>query len=148
MSSKAKERALAPEAAPPEAYNHVTKESKDAPSHGLFHAMAKAPWPFLLFWPVVFCALIGLGFSQDDIIEDEIAKTWVPTRSDYAQDEKYSSQFGKGTVTVSSFAAMAIARDGGNLFTENRLEAIRARMEATEKTTVRIIVDVMLDTSC
>lgn len=34
---------------------------------------------------------------------------------------------------------MAISRDGGNLFTESRLNEIRARMEETESLTVRTI---------
>ena len=39
-------------------------------------------------------------------------------------------------MTASSFAAMAISRDGGNLFTEERMEEIRARMKQAEETTV------------
>jgi hypothetical protein len=48
----------------------------------------------------------------------------------------YGAQLGRDDLAISSFAAMAIARDGKNLFTESRLEEIRARMEAAEGTTV------------
>ena len=34
---------------------------------------------------------------------------------------------------------MAIARDGGNLMTSDRLETIRARMQETEEITVRLV---------
>jgi hypothetical protein len=42
----------------------------------------------------------------------------------------------KEETDVTLFVSMAIARDGGNLFTENRLEKIRQRMEKVEATTV------------
>ena len=75
--------------------------------------------------------------TQDDIIEDEVAKIWIPTEGDYAKDLDYADEFGNGGgLGISSFAAMAISRDGANIFTEPRLEEIRARMEVMESTTV------------
>ena len=76
--------------------------------------------------------------TQDDIIEDEVAQIWIPTEGDYAQDLEYADKYGNGGgLGISSFAAMAISRDGENIFTEARLEEIRARMEVMENTTVR-----------
>jgi hypothetical protein len=55
---------------------------------------------------------------------------------DYAKNVRYAESLGEGDLATTNFAAMAIARDGGNLFTEERLEEIRQRMEKAEGTTV------------
>jgi hypothetical protein len=62
---------------------------------------------------------------------------WIPTSGDYANNQRYAKSVGKDDLNAASFAAMAIARDGGNLFTRSRLEEIRTRMEQAERTTVR-----------
>jgi hypothetical protein len=103
----------------------------------LFHRMAIHPWFYMLFWPILFAFLIGFGWTQEDIIEDEVTNIWIPTSGSYYNDVSYAASLGEEDLPTSSFAAMAIARDGGNLFTESRLEEIRTRMEKTEKTTVR-----------
>lgn len=107
------------------------------PSSGaLFRSMATYPWPYIVTLPVVFLFLICFGWLQDDIVEDEVTNIWIPTSGSYANDVKYAKDLGKDDLDASSFAAMSIARDGKNLFTERRLEEIRARMEKTESTTV------------
>jgi hypothetical protein len=103
----------------------------------LFHHMAIHPWFYMLFWPILFAFLIGFGWTQEDIIEDEVTNIWIPTSGSYYNDVTYAASLGEADLSTSSFAAMSIARDGGNLFTESRLEEIRMRMEKTEKTTVR-----------
>ena len=110
-------------------------ETKDRCS--LFYHMTVVPWPYLVFWPAVFACLIGFGWTQDDIVEDEVTKLWIPTSGQYAQNVEYAKMYGKNKLGATSFAAMSIARDGGNLFQETRLEEIRARMEKMEKLTVR-----------
>jgi hypothetical protein len=102
----------------------------------LFHHMAIMPWPYLIILPAVFVVLIGVGWTQDSYIEEEVAKIWIPTRGSYAKNIAYAESLGEGDLATTNFAAMAIARDGGNLFTEERLEEIRQRMEKAESTTV------------
>jgi hypothetical protein len=106
----------------------------------LFHHMATHPWFYMLFWPILFSFLIGFGWTQDEIIENGVNNLWIPTRGSYHDDVTYAASLGEndlGTLPTSSFAAMSIARDGGNLFTESRLTEITARMQKTERTTVR-----------
>jgi hypothetical protein len=103
----------------------------------IFHHMAIHPWFYMLFWPVLFSFLIGFGWTQDDIIEDEVTNIWIPTSGSYHNDVSYAASLGEDDLPTSSFAAMSIARDGGNLFTESRLNEIAARMEKAEQTTVR-----------
>lgn len=102
----------------------------------LFHHMASMPWPYLVILPIAFLLLIGFGWTQEDYIEDQVALIWIPTEGDYALDVNYASSLGVDNSGATSFAAMSIARDGGNLFTESRLEEIRMRMEKAEGTTV------------
>ena len=103
----------------------------------LFHSMATMPWPYLFILPAVFVVLIGVGWTQDNYIEEEVAKIWIPTKGSYAKNIEYAESLGEGDLATTNFAAMAIARDGGNLFTEERLQEIRQRMEKAEGTTVR-----------
>jgi hypothetical protein len=103
----------------------------------LFYWMIKHPLPFLFFVPVVLAFLIGFGWSQDEIIEVELSNIWIGTSGPYARDTEYAKQRNRSKLPVSTFAAMAIARDRGNLFTASRLEEIRARMEKTESIQVR-----------
>jgi hypothetical protein len=94
------------------------------------------PWPYMLVLPIVFVFLIGFGWSIEDKIEDNVANIWIPESGEHAKDLEYAKELGMDEFSLSSFAAMAIARDGGNLFTVERLEEIRSRMEKTEGTTV------------
>jgi hypothetical protein len=103
----------------------------------LFYHMATHPWFYMLFWPILFSCLIAFGWTQDDIIENEVTNIWIPTSGSYYNDVTYAASLGEDDLATSSFAAMSIARDGGNLFTEPRLMEIMARMEKTERTTVR-----------
>ena len=105
----------------------------------LFHHMALHPLPYVIFWPVLFVLLIAFGWSRDDIIEDDVSKIWIPQSGAYAADVAYARSLKREDLGATSFAAMAIARDGGNLFTADRLETIRARMEETERFSVRNI---------
>lgn len=102
----------------------------------VFHYMAVQPWPFAIVIPCILAVLIGVGWTRDDIIEEQVSSIWVPTRSSFKQDRDYAESLGKGETNVTPFLAMAKSRDGGNLFTESRLEEIRARMEQVEATTV------------
>ena len=89
--------------------------------------------------PIVLAVLIGVGWTREGIIEDEVHNIWVPTQSDFVDDLRYLKKVGKYDSLTTTFVAMAIARDGKNVFTEERLEEIRTRMEYTEKTTVSSI---------
>jgi hypothetical protein len=107
-------------------------------TRGLFYRMATYPLPFLFLLPVVFAVLIGLGWSKDknEIVENHIDNIWISTSGSYARDKAYLKSLGRVEGSISSFLAMAVARDRGNLFTASRLEEIRACMEKTERTTV------------
>jgi hypothetical protein len=115
----------------------VDDDASDLPRRPyIFWHMTVFPWPYLFLLPIVLACLIGFGWSQDDIIEDEVNKLWIPQSGEYAQDKAYAQTLGQDTLGSSSFAAMAIARDGQNLFTASRLEEIRARMERAESVSV------------
>ena len=109
----------------------------------LFEAMISnraVHWLFLLVIPILWIVLIVVGWTQDDIIETDVNAIWTKQRGSYKQDLDYAEQFSEGALgDLTSFAAMAVARDGGNLFTPDRLEIIRQRMEEAESTTVRKI---------
>jgi hypothetical protein len=47
----------------------------------LFHHMAIMPWPYLIILPALFAVLIAVGWTQDNYIEDEVDKIWIPTVS-------------------------------------------------------------------
>eukprot|EP00978_Attheya_sp_CCMP212_P025628 scaffold82799_cov44-Attheya_sp.AAC.2 len=102
--------------------------------------MARFPWPWMLVLPVIFAILAGAGWSQDEIVETEVANIWIATSGDYYKDKEYRlSLLPPGNSArggASSFAAVASSRDGTNIFTADRLEEIRTRMEATESVTV------------
>ena len=104
--------------------------------HPLFDIMAKYPLPFLLVIPIALFILIGFGWSTDDKVETEVANIWIPQDGDYAKDVDYAKSVGKNDLTATSFAALAISRDGGNIMTESRLKEIEQRMQETEATTV------------
>jgi hypothetical protein len=101
--------------------------------------MATHPFLFLVVYPVACIVLMVIGFTRDGIIEDEVSNIWIPTEGTFAKDLDYAEGLGAAeSLGTASFAAMAIARDGGNLFRADRLAEIRARMEVTERTTVRV----------
>lgn len=121
----------------------VEEEEEAVEKSYLFMTMARHPLPFLLIIPLVFIALTAAGWSQDDYVETEVSNIWIATTGSYWKDKKYEENLsdddeggssGRGSTTA--FAAMAISRDGDNLFTANRLEEIRRRMEKTEATTI------------
>jgi hypothetical protein len=102
----------------------------------LFHNMAARPWPWLLFIPAVYIVLIVLAFySHESYVEGPMRNLWMPTieGGDYEANQVYL----KDIASVSIFSAIAVARDGGNLLTESRLDEITARMQTTEAATVR-----------
>ncbi|KAL7573818.1 hypothetical protein ACA910_007843 [Epithemia clementina (nom. ined.)] len=101
-----------------------------------FSHMSSMPLPYLLILPIAFVLLAGFGWSQDEYIEDKVSDIWIPTRGAYAQDLDYAQSLGKDRLPYTSFAAMAISRDGENIFTASRLDEIRQRMEKTESTTI------------
>jgi predicted nucleic acid-binding Zn-ribbon protein len=127
----------------------VVKDKKDsagdgdddefANAHPFFLFMARHPWPFLVLLPIAFFLLIGFGWSTSDKIEDEVTNLWIAQDGHYAADVNYMNSLGVDDLGASSFAALAIARDGGNMMTAERLALVRERMEETEKTQVRFV---------
>jgi len=101
----------------------------------LFKLITVVPWPFLILVPAVLVVFLAVGWTRSDIIEQEVANIWIPQRGKLARNKQYASDIGFEGFS-SGFAAMAISRDGKNLLKEDRLEEIRARMEAAESTTV------------
>ena len=104
----------------------------------LFSRMADHPWPFLFALPILYIIFIGLGYSTDNKIEESVGNLWIAENGDFAKDQAYAARYGMNELDASSFAAMAVARDGKNIMTETRLEEIRARMELAEGTTVGV----------
>ena len=104
----------------------------------LFSFMADYPWPFLVFIPFVFALLVGFGWSEDNKVEANIAELWIAEDNSYARDRAYAASYNMDDLEATVMLAMAVSRDGKNLLTERRLEEFRARMEATENTTVSI----------
>jgi hypothetical protein len=103
----------------------------------VFRSMVTRPWPFLLVIPCILVVFAAVGWTRDDIIEEQVYNIWTPKRSEFSKDKEYADSLGVFESTISAFVAMAISRDGTNLFTESRLEEIRVRMVQVEATTVR-----------
>lgn len=135
-AEEGEEEEEAPKQQPEETTPTTTTVFDDKP-HPLFDFMAKHPWPFLFAIPIIFLFLVGFGWSIDDKIESEVANIWIAQDGDYAKDVDYAKSVGKNDLAATSFAAMAISRDGKNIMTEARLQEIRSRMQETENTTVR-----------
>ena len=106
---------------------------------GLFGVIAKYPVVFCLLFPIFLTIITAVGFTRDDYVEDSVGEIWIPTSDQLAKNKDYLESIDKKEFTASSFAAMSIARDGGNLFTESRLEEIRQRMDAVGSLTVSSI---------
>ena len=102
----------------------------------LFVFMARYPWPFLFIVPVVFALFLGFGWNTDDRVEQEVSNLWIAQNGDFAKDQEYARSIGVDDLGASAFVAVAISRDGGNMLTADRLEAVRQRMEETEGTEV------------
>lgn len=105
----------------------------------LFHAMTgRWAWLFMLILPAVWIVFLSLGWTQDDYVEDSVYNIWSRSGGDYYQDKEYAEDvLGEDNLVTSSFLAMAKTRDGNdNLFTAERLEEVRARMEKAERATV------------
>ena len=116
----------------------ATDEEPPPPKgNGLFVVMARYPWPFLVIVPLVFALFLGFGWTTEDRIEQEVSNLWIAQDGDYAKDQDYAESLGVNDLGSSAFAAVATARDGGNMLRAEHLEAVRSRMEETEATTVR-----------
>lgn len=111
----------------------LKKLRKTAP---LFYNMVVCPFPYVVILPVVFAILLVMGWTQDDYIEKEVNRIWIPQSGTFADDREYAKSLGKDASTVSTMLAMALSRDGENLFTDERLQEIKERMETTEGITV------------
>ena len=68
-------------------------------------------FPSLLVLPIIFSVLIGLGFTQTNIVEDDVYKIWAKESSPYYQDSQYAEEQGQYS-KVSSLLASASSRDG------------------------------------
>lgn len=103
----------------------------------LFVAMIRCPYPFLVSCPFLFFMLICLGLSRPSIIEEDVSNLWIPTDGTYKKDKDYAKRVGANTQDeMSAFAAMAMSRNGENLFKEENLNAIVERMKLIETTPV------------
>jgi len=98
----------------------------------------KWSWPFLFILPALWVVFVSLGWTKEDIVEERVSEIWIATDGDYYEDKEYKDSLGMDDSTgASTFLGMALSREEGtNLFTEKRLEEIRARMELAEGTTV------------
>ena len=104
----------------------------------LFQAMSgKQSWLFTVTLPLIYIVLLFLGLSRDDIVEEQISEIWIPKSGSFYKDKQYAKDVGVNLNPISTFLAMALSRDGGNIFTSTRLEEVRTRMEETESLIVR-----------
>lgn len=128
------------ETAPPAVVSEGSRRREDRRTKGalIFDVMTRKNMiPLFLFvLPAIWAVFVGVGWTQDDKIEKQVYNIWTRQRSGFAADKEYADEIGKGDGSASTFAALASARDGGNLFTPSRLEEIVARMQETEGTTV------------
>ena len=100
--------------------------------------MTKCPYPFLVTLPFLFVLLTCLGLSRPSIIEEDVSNLWIPTEGTYKKDKEYAKSVGANIEDeMSTFAAMALSRNGNNLFTEDNLNTIVERMKRVETTPVR-----------
>ena len=111
----------------PSSNNHANNGKNN-----FLHAVISKPFLFLV--PIVFIIITAVGFTRSDYVEEQVSQIWIPQGDQLAKNYEYLDEVGNGrkAFTSSSFAAMALARDGGNLFTPSRLEEIRSRMDAIE----------------
>lgn len=93
---------------------------------------------FLITLPILWAIFVGIGWSKEDKVEESVYQIWTRQRSPYNQDKEYAAKYDRDNLGATTFAALAVARDGGNLFTPARLENIRKRMQETEGTKVRM----------
>jgi hypothetical protein len=117
------------------------KKIDDPPSSspGSFFEFMTQPRYIVLFLaalPIMWVIFIAIGWSKDDKVEESVSNIWTRQRSSFNQDKDYAAEYDRDAFGATSFAALAVARDGENLFTPLRLEEIRKRMEETEGTTV------------
>mmetsp|Transcript_14304 Transcript_14304/g.19556 ORF Transcript_14304/g.19556 Transcript_14304/m.19556 type:complete len:1475 (-) Transcript_14304:304-4728(-) len=114
----------------------VKKVMEERPS-GLFGFLTAHPTPFLFILPIIFGVLTGLGWSKDSKVEDDVANIWIPTSGAFFKDKDYMTSIEGDEVGPSGVIAMAISREeGGNIFTEEGLNEITARMKEVEATEV------------
>lgn len=111
------------------------------PKSGLFASQTRRPVPYLLLVPVALVVLTAVGWSRDEYVETRVGNIWIATDGDYWADKEYADDLsddgeGTGRGGVSTFAALAVSRDDGNLFREERLKEINARMEKAESSTI------------
>ena len=98
----------------------------------IFIFIGRYPWPFILIPTIALIALAIAGFSQDNIVEKDISKIWSATSGQFFKDRQYEQNVllgSSGRQDVTTFSAMAVSRDGGNLFTSSRLDEINERMK-------------------
>lgn len=108
----------------------------------VFEFMGRRPFFFLAVPPLALLGLLIAGFTtQDDIVEDNVSNIWTATSGPYYDNRKYLENVTEGytnpgRTSLSTFAGMAVSRDGGNLFTSSRLREIEQRMKAVDAVTV------------
>ena len=105
----------------------------------IFLFMGRYPWPFILIPPIILIVLAIVGFTQDEIVEKNISNIWTSTSGQFYNDTLYEASLLPGTTgrqSVSTFSAMAVSRDGGNLFQQSRLDEINDRMKKLAEITV------------
>lgn len=108
---------------------------------GFYTFMGERPWPFILLPPLALIAFTIAGFSQQDIIENEVNKIWISKNGEFHKTQEYINSVKQyesdGGRTV--FAAIAMSRDGNgeeNLFTPPKLNEVLDRMAELDKVTV------------
>jgi len=102
--------------------------------------MGRCPYPFAVIIPTVLLALLIVGFTQEDIIEKDINNIWTSTTGQFYNDINYMKSIvtkdTAGRQDLTTFSAMAVSRDEGNLFTADRLDEINERMKDLADVTV------------
>lgn len=104
----------------------------------IFTSMAGGAFaiPSLILLPLLFVVFIGVGFTRDDILEDEVYQIWARKNSKHFADMEYARSVG-AKAGASTLLAMAKTRnEGENIMTKSNLDEVVERMKQVENVTV------------
>jgi len=91
----------------------------------------RAPTGFLLFAPIL-CIILMIAGANVAQIEDDVSKIWALKSGDYYKDMEYQESVQTTSTGSGVIAAVAIPREGGNVFSSAYIDEIVDRHNKTE----------------
>ena len=92
---------------------------------------------FVIFLPCIWIILTAIGWSKDNLIEEDITKVWIPQSGSFLDDKEYKDSIVQNDPNDNTAClAMSKSRDNQHIFTVKCLEEILQGREASGKTTV------------